>query len=176
MRTLVIGVGNLLRCDDGAGIHVVNRLREIAPDINVEDVALGSIEILEAMKGYEQVIIVDAIKTGANPGTIYNVNLSKEEKPPNISTSHGIDLITTLELGRRLFPEEMPKKGPHVKEIRDYFDNSVNAFPKNEKSCDDDNFFHWGQVIVGRIGKRWFGLVVPCFHLGSPCKVRGIER
>ncbi len=108
MKTLVIGVGNLLRCDDGAGVHVVNRLKKLAPQIDAVDVAMGGVEILEAMKGYGRVIIVDSIRTGAEPGTIYNVNIAGGEEPPRISSSHGVDLVTTLELGRRLMPEEMP--------------------------------------------------------------------
>ena len=108
MKTLVIGVGNLLRCDDGAGIHVVNRLNEVASYIDTLDVALGSIEILEAMKGRDRVFIVDAIQAGGEPGTIYRVNLSRGEEPPRITHSHGVDLLTTLKLGDSLFPGQMP--------------------------------------------------------------------
>ena len=108
MRTLVIGVGNLLRCDDGAGVHVVNRLKNEAPNIDAEDVAMGSIEILEAMKGYDRVIIVDSVKTGAEPGTVFLVNITGGDEPPVIGSSHGVDLVTTLRLGAALFPEEMP--------------------------------------------------------------------
>ena len=108
MKTLVIGVGNLLRCDDGAGVHVVNMLEDASPNIDTMDAAMGSIEILEAMKGYDRVIIVDAILTGAAPGTVFRVNVTEGEQPPRMASSHGVDLPTTLELGRRLFPDEMP--------------------------------------------------------------------
>ena len=110
MKTLVIGVGNLLRCDDGVGIHVVNRLNEVASYIDTLDVALGSIEILEAMKGRDRVFIVDAIQAGGEPGTIYRVNLSRGEEPPRITHSHGVDLLTTLKLGDSLFPGQMPRE------------------------------------------------------------------
>ncbi len=110
MKTLVIGVGNLLRCDDGVGIHVVDRLNEVASYIDTLDVALGSIEILEAMKGRDRVFIVDAIQTGGEPGTIYRVNLSRGEDPPRITHSHGVDLLTTLKLGNSLFPGQMPRE------------------------------------------------------------------
>jgi hydrogenase maturation protease len=110
LRTLVVGVGNLLRCDDGVGIHVVNRLNEVASYIDTLDVALGSIEILEAMKGCGRVFIVDAIQTGGEPGTIYRVNLSKGEEPPRVTHSHGVDLLTTLRLGDSLFPGQMPRE------------------------------------------------------------------
>lgn len=108
MRTLVIGVGNLYRRDDGAGIHVVNQLKVKAPYIDAIDVALGSVEILEAMKGYDRVIIVDAMVTGAEPGSYFNVNIAAGDEPPVISSSHGIDLITTLRLGKLLYTDQMP--------------------------------------------------------------------
>ena len=110
MKTLVIGVGNLLRCDDGAGIHVVNRLNEVASYIDTLDVALGSVEILEAMNGRDRVFIVDAIQAGGEPGTIYRVNLSGGEEPSRVTHSHGVDLLTTLRLGESLFPDQMPKE------------------------------------------------------------------
>ena len=91
--TIVIGVGNLLRCDDGAGIHVVNLLKREAPHIDAEDVAMGSIEILEAMKGYDRVIVIDAVRTGAEPGAVFRVDLSRGEEPPNVASSHGVDLV-----------------------------------------------------------------------------------
>ena len=77
MRTLVIGVGNLLRTDDGVGIHVIRALDDLHTGFDTLDAAIGSVEILEAMRGYDRVIIVDAIETGAEPGTIFRVNLTK---------------------------------------------------------------------------------------------------
>jgi hydrogenase maturation protease len=108
MRTLVIGVGNLLRTDDGVGIHVIKGLNDLRPEVNTLDAAMGSVEILEAMRVYDQAVIVDAIETGAEPGTIFRVNLTQGEEPPIVTHSHGTDLITTLRLGRQLYGEEMP--------------------------------------------------------------------
>lgn len=110
MRTLVIGIGNLLRTDDGVGIHVVNLLKELSPKIDTLDAAMGSIEILEAMRGYERAIIVDAVESGAEPGTIFRVNFTGGEKPLVVTYSHGTDLVTTLNLGQRLYPDEMPRE------------------------------------------------------------------
>ena len=110
MPTLVIGVGNYLRTDDGVGIHVINRLKELYPSIETLDAAMGSIEIIEGMRGYSNAIIVDAIVTDAKPGTLYRVNLTEGEAPPTITHSHGTDLPTILQLGRQLYPEEMPRE------------------------------------------------------------------
>ena len=109
MKTLVIGVGNLYRRDDGAGIHVVKRLKRLAPELDGIDIALSSVEMLEAMKGYDRVIIVDAMVTGAEPGSYFQLNYSTDAELPVLSSSHGIDLITTLELGKQLYSDHMPK-------------------------------------------------------------------
>jgi hydrogenase maturation protease len=137
LGTLVIGVGNLLRCDDGAGVHVVNRLKELAPQIDAVDAAMGGVEILEAMKGYDRVIIVDSIRTGAKPGTIYRVNVADGEEPPRISSSHGVDLVTTLELGRRLMHEEMPPEQILIGiEAEDTLNFGVSCTPRVEAAVD----------------------------------------
>ncbi len=110
MSSLVVGVGNLLCTDDGVGIHVIERLDALHRGVETIDAAMGSIEIIEAMRGYDRAIIVDAIQTGADPGTIHRVNLAAGEKPPRLTHSHGTDIITTIQLGYRLYAGEMPRE------------------------------------------------------------------
>ena len=109
MKAIAVGIGNLLRCDDGAGIHAINILSETTPGLDTFELALGSIDLIEAILGYDRVYIVDALKTGAEPGTIFRVNIAKGDDRPEISYSHGVDLFTTLDLGKTLYPEDMPK-------------------------------------------------------------------
>ena len=109
MKAIAVGIGNLLRCDDGAGIHAINILSKTTPELDTFELALGSIDLIEAILGYDFVYIIDAVKTGADPGTIFRINLAKSDKHPEISYSHGVDLFTTLELGQTLYPDEMPK-------------------------------------------------------------------
>jgi hydrogenase maturation protease len=137
MKTLVIGVGNLYRRDDGAGIHVVKRLKRLAPELDGVDIALGSVEMLEAMMGYEKVIIVDAMVTGAEPGSYFQVNYSTDGELPTMSSSHGIDLITTLELGKQLYSELMPKEIMIIGiEVDDVLTMSEECSPVVDKAVD----------------------------------------
>ena len=132
-----MGVGNLLRRDDGAGVHVVNRLKRLAPQIDAVDVAMGGVEILEAMRGYDRVIMVDSITTGTEPGTIYRVNIAGGEEAPRFSSSHGVDLVTTLELGRMLMPGEMPPEQFLIGiEAEDTVNFSVSCTPRVEAAVD----------------------------------------
>jgi len=107
---VVIGIGNLLRCDDGAGIHLVNTLKETNPDLDAFDLAMGSIDLIEHLMGYERAYIVDAVKTGNKPGTIFKIEFSKGENLPTIHSSHGIDLFTTLRLAEELYGDELPRE------------------------------------------------------------------
>jgi hydrogenase maturation protease len=113
VRVLVFGVGNLLRSDDGVGLHVIEALRkeEIKDKIDLIE-ALSGLDILDAIKGYDRIILVDAIKTGGEPGTIYKLSLEDiQDKHTNhsFSTHLNMDLQTMLELGNRLFPGKIPK-------------------------------------------------------------------
>ena len=110
MKTLVLGVGNLIRSDDGVGVHVVQRLKKEKLKVDAVDAAIAGLRIIEMTRGYDKVIIVDAIMTGGKPGTIYK--LSPEDLPNTIhlSHSHGVDILTALKFGEKIMREEMPKE------------------------------------------------------------------
>lgn len=109
MRNAVIGIGNLLRADDGVGIHAVRMLEEEMPEVEAVDLSTANIDLLDHIRGREKVVIVDAVRSGADPGTI--LRLAPEELvETDFSQSHGLNLLAILRLGRRLYPEEMPKE------------------------------------------------------------------
>ena len=64
----VIGCGNTDRADDGAGILVARRLRELGLDA-LEHAGDG-FALLELWHGSDDVVLVDAMSSGALPGTV----------------------------------------------------------------------------------------------------------
>ena len=112
MKVLVLGIGNPLRSDDGVGIHVVESLRgeNLGHKIDIQE-GLSGLDILGAISGYERIIIVDAIKSGADPGTIYKLSLNdlQEQQPLHAFSTHDVDIPTMLKLGRDLYPGKMPE-------------------------------------------------------------------
>lgn len=74
-RTLVAGFGNVLRGDDGFGVEVVRRLLEAGgnpPGVEGMEVGTGGLRMAqELMRGYDRLIIVDAMKRGGAPGSVY---------------------------------------------------------------------------------------------------------
>ncbi len=59
-KALLIGVGNTVRGDDGAGIHAAEKARARFPHLDVLAVHGLSPELAETVSGYDLVIIVDA--------------------------------------------------------------------------------------------------------------------
>jgi hydrogenase maturation protease len=121
----VIGIGNLLRADDGVGIHVVQRLEDEITGCEAVDMATAGIDLLGHIRGREKVVIVDAILTGSEPGTIHRVS-THEMRSPIFAKTHGLNLHGTLMLGQLLYPDEMPKKlvilGVEVQDITSFSD------------------------------------------------------
>ena len=102
MKTLVIGLGNPLLRDDSVGLRVAQQLRPLLAgysDIEIVEDYRGGLRLMERMVGFDQAIIIDAICTGADPGTIHL--LSPGDIPTQHSASaHDVNLPTALQLGR----------------------------------------------------------------------------
>ena len=78
-RLLILGLGNPLMGDDGAGIQIVNELREsdLPEYVDVIDGGTAGVGLIDLMSGYSRVIVVDAVrgedvfKYDENPGNYY---------------------------------------------------------------------------------------------------------
>jgi hydrogenase maturation protease len=73
-RVLVAGVGNIFLGDDGFGVEVANRLarEELPRGVRVEDVGIRGVHLAyELLDGWDELILVDAIPRGGEPGTVY---------------------------------------------------------------------------------------------------------
>jgi len=112
VKVLVLGVGNPILSDDGVGIHVARELKKKEiPGVDVEELAASGLELLDIVRGYDEVVIIDAIQTkGGNPGQLHVLEEKDFEKAIHGSSPHGINIATALALGRKLVPEEMPKR------------------------------------------------------------------
>jgi hydrogenase maturation protease len=71
MRARVIGCGNPLMGNDGAGIMVLRMLQEEMPQIDAVDGGTGGLGLIPLMEGYDKVVIVDAMTgIGSRPGEV----------------------------------------------------------------------------------------------------------
>ncbi|RME83389.1 MAG: hydrogenase maturation protease [Caldilineae bacterium] len=132
MKTLVIGLGNPILCDDGVGVRVAAELAGMLEDsdgINVDviEASVGGLRLMELMQGYDRVILVDALLgPGAPPGTIKRLTLSDLERitpPQHVASAHDTTLITALQAGRRLglaLPESVVIYGIFVEKVDEF--------------------------------------------------------
>jgi hydrogenase maturation protease len=101
MKILVLGLGNPILRDDSIGLRVV---RAAAPrlagrdDVEVAEDYHGGLRLMERMIGYDRTILVDAVRSGARPGTL--LHLTPEDLPTShTSSSHDVNLPTALAVG-----------------------------------------------------------------------------
>jgi hydrogenase maturation protease len=103
-RLLVVCVGNRDRGDDGAGPRVADLLR--APpsaDLEVREMAGDGADLLLAWAGADQVIVVDAVVSGAPVGTIHVIDGTRQAVPPApLHSTHGLGVAEAVALGRAL--------------------------------------------------------------------------
>jgi len=100
-RITVVGVGNLLLKDEGIGIHIVRALqqRDIPPDIIIIDGGT-SIDLPYYLKDSNKLIIIDAVKAGSKPGTVYRFH-------PHGIDIESSDMVSAHELGLKKSLEMM---------------------------------------------------------------------
>jgi len=110
MTTLLVGIGSPILCDDGVGLHVLQRLRARGLPEGVEAVELGTggLALMDLLEGYERAVIVDAIVTGAPPGTIHLLSGNDMARAAHLGPGHDVDLPTALEIAAGVLGRQMP--------------------------------------------------------------------
>jgi hydrogenase maturation protease len=102
---MVIGIGNEYRSDDGAGLRVLRALREkmLAGTVLIECTDEG-IDLPETWKTASSVIVIDAVSSGAQPGTIYRLDALAQPISTDLSfqSTHSFGITEMIELARIL--------------------------------------------------------------------------
>ena len=73
MNIMVLGIGNLVMSDDGIGVRVVQLIAEryrLPGNATVVDGGTSCFDLLPEIESADRLIIVDAVDTGAAPGTV----------------------------------------------------------------------------------------------------------
>jgi len=119
-RTAVVGIGNILMGDEGIGVKVVWALerQSLAPGTELFDGGTAFQALAGQLVGFDKLIIVDAVRGGEPPGTIYRLGLEEilenkqtKAQPGSLALSlHDVGVIEALMLARlaeKLSPRHM---------------------------------------------------------------------
>ena len=102
---LVIGIGNQFRGDDAVGLTVARRVQEASPNgVTVREESGGGTALMETWQGADTVILVDAVSSGAPPGTIHRLDAQAQPIPARFFhySTHAFGLAEAVELARAL--------------------------------------------------------------------------
>lgn len=110
MALLLIGVGNTLREDDGAGLAVAEAVRTAAvPDVEVRVEPGEAAGLIEAWRGGHRVVVVDAMRSGAPAGTVREYRVGAPHDDSALAgadlrafSSHGLGVPAAVALARQL--------------------------------------------------------------------------
>ena len=94
-NTMVLGIGNIIMGDEGFGLHVIRRLKEIGmPDnIILEEGGVGGFELLGSLQGIEKLVVVDIMMLPLPPGEL------KVFEPGNPPSEPGKAIVSFHQIG-----------------------------------------------------------------------------
>ena len=117
MKTAIVGVGNLIMADEGLGVRVVGELerRGISREADLYDAGTAFFSIVSRLASYETLVIIDAVRGGKKPGTIYRFDLGNgivDDETASGNGSFGPISVHDIGVIRALRLEELAGRVP----------------------------------------------------------------
>ena len=77
--------------------------------MDIAELGTAGLGLLDSVQGYDRLVLVDAILTGARPGTVHELRGSEIARASHLGPGHDADLPTVLALGEKLTGGSMPR-------------------------------------------------------------------
>ncbi len=138
---LIVGIGNLLLKDDGFGIHAVRRIHELGVPEGVEvmDGGTSGLDLLTPFSRAKKIIVIDAVKGGGEPATVYRFSSDDVdfERIP-VTSMHQVNLHEVIALAKQTgyMPDELIIYGIEPKSIEVDLELSPELAAKLDKVCE----------------------------------------
>jgi hydrogenase maturation protease len=112
----IIGCGNANRRDDGVGVYVAQRLASALrerpnPRVRVLDTGTAGMEVMFQARGASELVIVDASRSGSQPGAVFRV--PGEELAATYTPAYSLHDFRwdhALAAGKQIFRENFPER------------------------------------------------------------------
>ncbi len=155
---IILGMGNKFFGDDGVGIIIAEKLKELLtdiPQINVEETNWGGFRIIDLLSGYKTAIIIDALRTMNHPvGFIHRLDYKELIHSVRMVSFHDVNFATAVEFAKEMnisMPEDILVYAIEINDA-DYFSEELTK----EVSNAVDNCI---QLILDEVSKR-FGIEI----------------
>jgi len=102
--TVVLGLGSLIRSDDGVGVHAVQRLQadgRVPADVQLLDGGTLGLTLLNHVSGARRLLVIDAVDVGAPAGTLVRLEGEELRGMPGSGSVHQLgvaDLLAALRI------------------------------------------------------------------------------
>lgn len=100
IKTLVLGLGNVLMGDEGIGVYIVRELEKHTLPSGIEclDGGTGGFTLLEPLEGADRIVIIDAANDGNPVGTITRTTPKFSRDYPPTITAHDVGMKDLLDM------------------------------------------------------------------------------
>jgi len=103
-KLTILGVGNELLSDEGVGVYVIKELKKIdlPPEIDIIEGGTEGFGLINIITETDYLIVIDSIKGGSEPGTIYRFNINDAPNCPDIfkTSVHQIGILEVINLSQ----------------------------------------------------------------------------
>ena len=112
MKTIVLGIGNLILGDDGVGIHVANELQNHIndPSITIDEAITGGMNLLDLILGYDKAIIIDAVKSDTGEHGIVKRIPIGDFNTMHSCNPHDVSLMEAIQMAEKMGETRIPKE------------------------------------------------------------------
>ncbi len=110
-KTVVLGLGNILHGDDGAGAQAISRLRadpRVPTDVSLVEGGTLGLELLPHVWDCSRLIVIDAVDVGEPAGTLVRMSGEELNSLPGNSTVHQLG-VSDLLVALRMLAERQPE-------------------------------------------------------------------
>lgn len=104
-------MGNPILSDDGVGLVIAARLREMLPGVDVASNAMIGVSLIDQIIGYDKIFVIDAMTMRDHQlGDLKKIYQEENCGTLHLFSSHGVNFFELMELGK-LLGYDMPEVG-----------------------------------------------------------------
>ena len=97
-QIMILGIGNILFCDEGTGVRVMEHIHyryEFPNNVSLVDGGVLGLNLLGTISEADQLIVIDAVRNNGTPGDLYRID--GDAIPERIRAKNSLHQVDFLE-------------------------------------------------------------------------------